>query len=237
MNDQGITSQISSHIVKGRFDAHIHGQGSTVKGQPGITELIRLSLEKNVPPPLISADALDKAMYKSIKIYEEGQFLLPELIARAKSTAKARLILAKHTGAEFSLSKGKAVLATLYGEDHTRWREITLCILKGLGFNVIDLGAGASVEDLVQSVMYDKPAILGITMPSTSIIPEINAISPGPSISEIKTMLDTLSEKGSRENMKLILGGYAAGIESAEAIGADYCCSNVFQTIVTLRSL
>jgi methanogenic corrinoid protein MtbC1 len=237
MNDRGIMRQISNHIVKSRFDAHIHQQDPRLKSQPGISELIRLSLKKNVPAPLISTDVLDKAMYKSIDKYEEGQFLLSDLIARAKSTTKARSILAKYAGDDLSLSKGKAVLATIYGEDHTQWRDITASILKGLGFKTIDLGARASIEDIVHSVKYETPDLLGITMPAKSIIPEINAMSSRLSISEIKKMIDTISEEGCRENIKVMIGGYTAGIESAEAIGADYCFNNVFQTIVLLNSI
>ena len=73
-------------------------------------------------------------------------------------------------------------------------------------------------------------------MPATSVIPEINAMSLRPSISEVKKMIDTLSEKGCRKNVKIMIGGYVTGIESAEAIGADYCCNNMFQTIVLLNS-
>jgi 5-methyltetrahydrofolate--homocysteine methyltransferase len=236
MNENILLGKISDHIIKGKFDARIHQQDSKVKNPSGISELIRLSVKKNVPPPLISVDALDKAMYKSIKKYEDGQFLLPDLIATANRTTKARSILAKYVGDDFSLSKGKAVLATIDGQDHTNWRDITTVFLKGLGFKTIDLGAGVSVEEIVQSVKNDTPDFLGITMPATSIIPEINAMSLGSSISEVKRMTDTLSEEGCRKNVKIMIGGYVAGIESAGAIGADYCCNNMFQTIVLLNS-
>jgi 5-methyltetrahydrofolate--homocysteine methyltransferase len=236
MNDYHLLGKISDRIIKGKFDARIHQQDSKVKSQPGISELIRLSVQKNMPPPLISVDALDKAMYTSIKKYEEGQFLLPDLIATAKRTTKARRILAKYVGNDISLSKGKAVLATIHGQDHTNWREITAAFLKGLGFKTIDLGASVSVREIVQSVKNNTPDFLGITMPATSIIPEINAMSLRPSISEAKRMIDTLSEEGCRKNVKIMIGGYTTRIESAETIGADYCCNNMFQTIVLLNS-
>ncbi len=50
-------------------------------------------------------------------------------------------------------------------------------------------------------------------------------------------MIDTISEEGCRENIKVMIGGYTAWIELAEAIGADYCCNDVFQTIVLLNSI
>ena len=236
MNDYILLGKISDHIIKGKFDPRIHQQDPKVNSQPGISELIRLSIKKNVPPPLISVDALDKAMNKSIKKYEEGQCLLPDLIATAKRATKARSLLAKYVDDDFSLSKGKAVLATIYGQDHTNWRGTTAAFLKGFGFKTIDLGAGVSVKEIVHSVKNETPDILGITMPATSIIPEINAMSLRPSISEVKRMIDTLSEEGCRKNVKIMIGGYVTGIESAEAIGADYYCNNMFQTIVMLNS-
>ena len=90
MNDQNLLGQISNCLVKGRFKACVLHQDSGEKKQLGVPELIRLSMKKNVPPPLVAEKALDNAMEESIKKYVDGEFTLPDMIVRAKSTAKAR---------------------------------------------------------------------------------------------------------------------------------------------------
>jgi len=237
MNAQGIIGQISNQIVKGSVGTHMQQQDAGPRSQLGISELIRLSIKKNMPPPLISADALDNAMYRSIKRYTEGQFFLPDLIVRANKTTKARRVLAKYASETVSFNKGKAVIATLYGEDHSHWRNMVAYILKGLGFKTINLGSGASIKKIVRSVKNEEPDLLGVTLPSASIVPEINASSSIYSSSDIKEVINKLPTEGVSKDLRIMVGGHVTGFESAEEIGADYICKNMYQTITFLSKL
>lgn len=237
MNDLSLMGQISNCLVRGRFEVCFQQPDSEMNSQLGVPELIRLSMKKNVPLPLVSEEALDKAMEKSIEKYREGEFTLPGLIARAKSTAKAREILSEYAGDSVSSAKGKAILATIDGEDYSNWQKFTKIILKGLGYRTIDLGSGASASDVVRSVKDQRPDILGITPSSTSLIPEFNVMSSLTSKPLIKKVIDNLSEEGCRENITILIGGNVPVIHSAAEVGADYCCKNLFQTIELLGKL
>ena len=155
MNDQNLMGQISSCLVKGRFDMCIQHQEHGEKKQLGGPELIRISMEKNVPPSLVAEEALDNAMKESIDKYKDGEFTLPDMIVRAKSTAKAREVLSEYAVDSAPLTRGKAVLATIEGEDYSNWQKFTKIILKGLGYRTIDLGSGVSSDDVVRSVSND----------------------------------------------------------------------------------
>ena len=234
MNDQNLMGQISNCLVKGRFEACVLQRDSGEKKQLGVPELIRLSIKKNVPPPLVAEKALDNAMEESIEKYVNGEFTLPDIIVRAKSTAKARDVLSEFASDSKSFNKGKAIVATIDGEDYTHWHGFVENILKGLGYNTIDLGSGASAKDVVQSVKSEDPDILGITPSSTSLIPELNAVSSISSKVKIKKVIDNLSDEGYRDNVTILIGGNVPVIDSAADVGADYCCENMLQTVELL---
>ena len=237
MNDQNLMGQISNCLVKGRFEACVLQRDSGEKKQLGVPELIRLSIKKNVPPPLVAEKALDNAMEESIEKYVNGEFTLPDIIVRAKSTAKARDVLSEFASDSKSFNKGKAIVATIDGEDYTHWHGFVENILKGLGYNTIDLGSGASAKDVVQSVKSEDPDILGITPSSTSLIPELNAVSSISSKVKIKKVIDNLSDEGYRDNVTILIGGNVPVIDSAADVGADYCCENMLQTVELLKEL
>ncbi len=237
MNDQDLMGQISNCLVKGRFKACVLHQDSGEKKQFGVPELIRLSMKKNVPPPLVAEKALDNAMEESIKKYVDGEFTLPDMIVRAKSTAKAREVLSDYAGDSLSLTRGKAVLATLDGEDYSHWQKFAAIILKGLGYKTVNLGSGVSAKEVVKSVKIENPDILGITAPSTSLIPEFNVMSSMSSKEKIKKLIDILSEEECRENITILIGGNVPAVHSAADVGTDYCCKNLLQTIKLMEKL
>jgi len=233
MNEHILMGQIASHIVKGKFQTHLFPKTPEKNVTSRVTELIQISMEKNVPPPLISSDALDKAMHECLKNFETGKFLLPDLIIRADYTGKGREILTKHASASASLTKGKAVLATIIGEDHTHFLTMVKILLTGLGFKTIDMGSCVSAIDVVRTVKREKPDLLGISSP-TSSVPEVRAI---PTKIEIKKIIADLSKGGHRKNITILIGGYNPEIETASDVGADYYCKNMLQTAERLRKL
>jgi 5-methyltetrahydrofolate--homocysteine methyltransferase len=194
-------------------------------------------MKKKVPPPLVSKKALDKAMEESIEKYMNGEVTLPGLLVRAKSTAKARAVLSEYAGDSLPLTKGKAVFATLDGEDYSHWQKFAIIILKGLGYKIVNMGSGVPANEVVQSVKDESPDILGITAPSTSLIPEFNVMSSMSSKVKIKKLIDTLSEEECRENITILIGGNVPVVHSAADVGADYCCKNLLQTIKLMEKL
>jgi 5-methyltetrahydrofolate--homocysteine methyltransferase len=225
MDAQNIMRQISKNIVKGRFASNYQQVESGKKCQSGIPELMKLSMQKNISPALISADVLDKTMADSIKKFEEGEYNFPELAVRAKHIGDTRDILRGHMENSKSINKGKIVLATVEGENHGQGKEIVSILLKGCGFKIVDLGIDVSVDEIVRSVKYHEPVYLGISATVVSTFPKI------------ERLIDKLSKKKSSENVSIIVGGIAARPEYAESIAADYRCSNMDQTIALLKEL
>ena len=239
MKEHAIMGQIAKRIIKGSFEGHIHKKASVKKHAGGMSELIQRSMDQNLPPPLVSAEALDKAIFDSIDKYASDEFLLPDLMIRAEYTAKSRKILADHAGDAVSLSKGKAILATLEGKDLAHWQDMMDNILKGLGYRTLKGGTHKSATQIVESVTREKPDILAVTTPSGPI-PEFN-VKPSMTLkSGIQRILKLISKADYPKSTTILIGGingYGIAIHSEQKSKAQYQFKNLRQTIVHLKEL
>jgi 5-methyltetrahydrofolate--homocysteine methyltransferase len=239
MNEHVLVGQIANHIVKGKFETHLPPTMTSNKVPTGLSDLLQRSMEYKVPPPLVSTDALDKAMQDSIEKFKAGEFLLPDLIVRAVYTGKSRELLAEYASESDALSKGTAVLATINGKDYAYWNETVQVILKGLGYKIVNLGDELSANDILQALNDNIPDILWINAPSTSI-PEFNAKPKANLKSEIKKVTDTVSKTGLRDQVTIMMGGIDGtcnNLPPVEELDADFFCGNVLKTVSYLKDL
>ncbi len=130
MNEQHLMRQISDHIIQGRFNQKPQGRDNF---KTKVLEFYHSSMGENVPKTTVLVDALDRAMEISLEKYQEGDFLLPEYMNRAEYTGEVRDTLAECSDDISVLGKGRAVLATIHGEDFTNWRDNAEMILKASG--------------------------------------------------------------------------------------------------------
>jgi len=82
-------------------------------------------------------------------------------------------------------------------------------MLRGIGFEVVDLGINVPVEEFVKQVAEQKPDILGLSALLTTTMPEMRKVIQG------------LEKGGLRKNVKVMIGGAPVNQRFAQEIGAD----------------
>lgn len=225
MNVHGDTEQLLHHVAKGKFGAFWQQAGRS-KGPPaGFKKLIQFSIKKKIPLQTVSTDILDHSMNDSFKKYIGGEYLMPDLVFRAKKIGDARKELITHDKALKSLIKGNILMATIEGEYHQQGKDIVASLLRGTGFKTIDLGLGVPVADIVSAVKKHTPDYLGISASILATIPKI------------KILKNCLEKDEELKKTKVIIGGYIAKKESSKSIGAEHYCKNMTQTISLIKSL
>jgi methanogenic corrinoid protein MtbC1 len=85
-------------------------------------------------------------------------------------------------------------------------------MMEGAGFEVIDLGINNAVEKYLAALEEHKPDILGMSALLTTTMPYM------------KVVIDTLKEKGLRDDFIVLVGGAPLNEEFATAVGADAYC-------------
>lgn len=225
MQEREILEKIAYHVIQGRVEAEDEGFDEGLEGQPGVTELVREALEKGIDPKSIVLGGLTEAMEVVGQKFEQGTYLIPDMLASAEGVGAAMDILSPYLIKAGIESKGKFLIATVSGDLHDIGKNIVSIMLKGAGYEVIDLGNDVPTERIVEAVREHEATYLGLSALLTTTMRVMGDV------------IEELKEKGLRDRVKVLIGGAPTSQEFANQIGADAYCRNAFQAIDILKSI
>ncbi len=157
--------------------------------------------------------------------FKDGSVFIPEVLLAARAINEALTVLEPHLASFDRESKGTIMIGTVRGDLHDIGKNMVLTMLKGVGFDTVDLGVNVKAEDFVRQVAEIKPGILGISALLTTTMPEM------------KKIIDALKEAGLRENLRIIVGGAPVNQNFAERIGADGYAQDAGEAISLVKQL
>ncbi|MFW6136437.1 MAG: cobalamin B12-binding domain-containing protein [Candidatus Aminicenantaceae bacterium] len=220
-----ILEEIKKNLIAGRVDKEDEGFEEDMAGQPGVTEWVRKALEENIPPADILAKALTPGMEEVGHLFEEGEYMVPDMLASAECIAEATKILEPYLSGEEIESRGKFIIATVEGDLHDVGKNIVSTILQASGFEVLDLGTCVKSGDIVGKVKETKAAFLGLSALLTS------------TMTHMKETIDLLKDEGIRDQVIVCIGGAPVSEEFAQKIGADLYGEDAFDAINKLEKI
>ncbi len=177
-----------------------------------------------------SADkVLNDALVEGMRIvgidFRDGILFVPEVLLAANAMKAGMAILRPllaETGAE---PIGSVVIGTVKGDIHDIGKNLVAMMLEGAGFEVFDLGINTDAEEFLAALDEHQPDILGMSALLTTTMPYM------------KVVIDTLTEKGIRDNFIILVGGAPLNEEFGSAIGADAYCRDAAIAAETAKSL
>lgn len=107
-------------------------------------------------------------------------------------------------------SAGTVVIGTVKGDIHDIGKNIVVALLRGAGFEVIDLGVDVAMETFVKTVTETGAKVLGLSALLNFTIPEM------------KNVVDALVSTGVRKRVRVIIGGAPTDERVQDYTGADY---------------
>jgi len=190
-----------------------------------IEEATNILLERGWGPDKVLNEALVGGMRIVGIDFRDGILFVPEVLLAANAMKGGMVILRPllaETGAE---QVGKVVIGTVKGDIHDIGKNLVGMMLEGAGFEVIDLGINNPVENYLAAIEEHKPNILGMSALLTTTMPYM------------KVVIDTLKEKGMRDDYIVLVGGAPLNEEFSEAIGADAYCRDAAVAVETASSM
>ena len=177
-----------------------------------------------------SADkVLNEALVEAMRIvgidFRDGILFVPEVLLAANAMKAGMAILRPllaETGAE---PIGTVVIGTVKGDIHDIGKNLVAMMLEGAGFEVHNLGINTDVDEFLEAIEKHKPDIVGMSALLTTTMPYM------------KVVIDTLVEKGMRDDYIVLVGGAPLNEEFADAIGADAYCRDAAVASETASSL
>src|SRR5215831_19633428 len=173
-----------------------------------IAEGTQILLDRGWAADRVLNDALVEGMRIVGIDFRDGILFVPEVLLAANAM-KAGMALLRPLLAETGAARiGKVVIGTVKGDIHDIGKNLVAMMLEGAGFEVVDLGINNPVENYLKAIDEHKPDLLGMSALLTTTMPYM------------KVVIDTLIEKGMRNDYVVLVGGAPLNEAFAQNIGA-----------------
>jgi methylmalonyl-CoA mutase cobalamin-binding domain/chain len=141
--------------------------------------------------------------------FRDGILFVPEVLLAANAMKAGMAVLRPLLVESGAPRQGKIVIGTVKGDIHDIGKNLVGMMMEGAGFEVIDLGVNNGVEKFLDAIEAHKPDIIGMSALLTTTMPYM------------KVIIDTLKEKGIRDELIVMVGGAPLNEDFAKAVGAD----------------
>ena len=190
-----------------------------------IVEGTHILLERNWAPDKVLNDALVEGMRIVGIDFRDGILFVPEVLMAANAMKGGMKVLRPLLAETGAATIGKMVAGTVKGDIHDIGKNLVCMMMEGAGFEVINIGINNSVEEYLAALEEHQPDILGMSALLTT------------TMTYMKVVIDTLIEKGLRNDYIIMVGGAPLNEEFGEAIGADAYCRDAAVAVETAKQL
>lgn len=180
------------------------GRAKVVKG------LMQQAIEEGLDPKEILQEGLLSGMSIIGKKFKNNEVFVPEVLVAARAMNAGISILEPKLIEVGNKPVGKAVIGTVKGDLHDIGKNLVIMMLKGAGFEVVDVGVDVEAEEFINKAEEMDADIICMSALLTTTMPNM------------KTTIDLLNERGIRDKYIVMVGGAPVNDNFAQQIGADY---------------
>ncbi len=181
-----------------------------IEGEDGdVDRLTKQALEDGVEALEIMDDGLIAGMgIVGIK-FREAMIFVPEVLACARAM-KAGMKYIEPILSESGVEPiAKVLMGTVKGDLHDIGKNLCIMMLRGSGFEVVDLGVDTSDDEFIDAIEEHQATILGMSALLTTTMPNMGKT--------IEAMIDA----DVRDDVMVMVGGAPVTQEFADDMGAD----------------
>ena len=190
-------------ILDGLYENTLNGVA-----QP-VVDLTNEGIEREMDPMVLLFDALIPALEEVGRLFEIGEYFVPEMLIAAKAMSGAMEILQPLIAASGVKPLGTFVMGTVKGDIHDIGKNLCNVMLEGAGFKVVDIGVNVPPETFVEAIREHKPDAVGMSAFLTTTMPMFI------------TTIEAIQEAGLRDKVKILVGGAPVTQEYCDIVGAD----------------
>ena len=190
-----------------------------------VAELTQKAIDDGVSAIEILNDALLAGMDVVGQRFGANEIFLPEVLLSARAMNAGMDLIKPLLVAADVPSLGKVVIGTIKGDLHDIGKNLVGIMLRGAGYEVIDLGADVAAERFVETAESEEANVIGLSALLTT------------TMSGMKDVVELVKSKGLEGKVKVIVGGAPLSQAFADDIGADgygYDASNAVDIVKNL---
>lgn len=176
---------------------------------PQVGTLTGEALAQGVPAGDILQNGLIAGMNVVGEQFRLREIFLPDVLLAARAMYAGLDLLRPHLAKEGVPLRGKVVLGTMKGDLHDIGKNLVGIMLKGAGFEVIDLGHDVAPEAFVDAAVREGAPLIGMSALLTT------------TMARMKEVVELVAERGLSGQIKTIVGGAPVSPDFAREIGAN----------------
>jgi len=170
---------------------------------------VQEALQAEVPAGTILKESLVPAMTEVGRLFEEGEYFVPEMLVAARAMQGGLEILKPFLVASDVKPAGKVIIGTVKGDLHDIGKNLVAIMLEGVGFEIHDLGSDVPPERFVEAVNRYQPQIVCMSALLTT------------TMTNMSVTVEAIRQAGLRNQVKIMVGGAPLTETYAKQIGAD----------------
>ncbi|HWR83906.1 MAG TPA: corrinoid protein [Candidatus Deferrimicrobium sp.] len=182
-------------------------------------ELTRAAIDGGLSPRAILDEGLIAGMTAVGEEFKAHEIFLPDVLLAARAMYAGMDLLKPLLIKEGIPTMGKAVLGTVQGDLHDIGKNLVGIMLKGAGFEVIDLGKDVAPAMFIEAALREKADVIGMSALLTT------------TMSVMKQVVELAKERGFYGKIRIIVGGAPLTDAYAREIGADAYCYDAMKAV------
>jgi len=179
----------------------------------GDDERVALLTQRAIDDGLPAEEILNKGLMSGMQVvgelFRDHEIFLPEVLLAARAMNNGVDLLKPLLAGKEIPTVGKVVIGTAKGDLHDIGKNLVGIMLKGAGFEVVDLGNDVTAERFVDTAVESGAKVIGISALLTT------------TMSSMRDVVDLLQDRGLAGEIHTIVGGAPVSKEFADEIGAD----------------
>jgi 5-methyltetrahydrofolate--homocysteine methyltransferase len=203
--------------LKALADAVINGD------QNQALEITKTALEEGTAPK----DILDNGLIAGMDVvgdrFKKNEIYIPEVLISARAMKMAMEVLEPELVKAGVEPVGKLLIGTVQGDLHDIGKNLVAMMLKGAGFEDIDLGVDVEPEKFIAQVKAAKAQLIGMSALLTTTMPGM------------ERTIKAVKEAGIP--VKVMIGGAPVTQDYADRIGADGYAPDAASAVDLAKSL
>ncbi len=201
-----LLEKIAICVEKGKMDIK-SPYPPDMKGEEGAYELTKQALDQNIPPDDILKKSLMVGMSRIGEKFSNGQAFVPNLLLAAKAMNSAMEHLNPFFASGEVHHKGKFVLGTVKGDLHDIGKNLVKMVMKGGGWDVIDLGVDVGPDKFLEAAKENPGCVVGMSALLTT------------TMMNMEEVVKVLREHDA--DIQIFVGGAPLSTQFSENIGAN----------------
>ncbi|MDC7286775.1 corrinoid protein [Blautia schinkii] len=191
-----IIEEISEFLQKGRAK--------------NVKALVTQALEEGEDPKAILNEGLLSGMMIIGEKFKKDEVFVPDVLIAARAMNTGLAVLEPRLVEIGNEPVGKAVIGTVKGDLHDIGKNLVMMMLKGVGFEIHDLGVDVEPETFVDKAEEVGADIIGMSALLSTTMPNMGEV------------VEELKNRGLREKYIVMIGGAPVTEKFAREIGVDY---------------